>query len=111
MSLLSTRQKDSDQLMSEWSLAEIEARCPLMHHEYCADSKKGRARKLPTIRDKQQRSNNRKADRASRHNMGFEHPYDLTTMQAESKQIADYVVSVNKKPKKAKWVKREKPTK
>jgi hypothetical protein len=90
MSLLSTRQTDAAELLNDWTKADTEARCPLGHHEYCANSDRGRKRKLETIRTKQNKSCNRKADRASRHNTGFEHPYDMKTMWAESQQITDY---------------------
>lgn len=110
MSLHSTRQKETEALLNDWARADTEARCPMGRHEYCADSNRGRTRKR-MVSSKQNRSNNRKANFCSKHNVGFAHPYDITTERAENKQIMDYMLAVPKKKPKTKWVKREKPTK
>ena len=85
----STLQRDSEALLQAWAAADTEARCPMGHHEFCVKSNRGLERKR-VVRSRQNRAANRKANRASTHNVGFEHPYDLKTMQAESAQIADY---------------------
>ena len=109
MSKLSTRQLDSQALINEWARADTEARCPLMHHEYCADSTRGMARKPQTIRSKQNRSNNRKAQRNHTHNVGFEYRYDRRFMMEESWEITAYQAAyhVEKERKAAKRKKKE----
>lgn len=98
-SLFSCLQKDSEDLLQRWSMADTEYRCPPMRHEYCDDSNRGKERGQVTITSKQNRSNNRKANRAHKHNTGFEHPYDIETMQAESVQIASYARKTSKRNK------------
>ena len=98
-SLFSCLQKDSEDLLQRWASADTEHRCPPMKHEYCDNSKRGRERGQVTIRTKQNKSSNRRANRAHRHNTGFEHPYDIETMRAESHQITDYARKTSKRNK------------
>jgi len=101
-SLLSTRQRETEQLMKEWCDASVENQCPQNAHEYCAPSERGQPRKLNTVRTKQNRSTNKRADRTSKHNTGFEYKYDLRYMQEESHTIAQYTSAEAMKPKRRK---------
>jgi hypothetical protein len=98
-SLFSCLQKDSEELLQKWASADTVNRCPVGRHEYCADSERGRDQGRVTVASKQNKSNNRRANRAHQHNVGFEYPYDLETMQAESHQIADYARKTSKRNK------------
>ena len=101
MSKLSTLQRDSEDLINKWADASVRHQCPLMHHEYCAASKKGVPRKRSTIHTKQNKSCNRKAQRNHTHNVRFEYRYDKRYMQEESYQIADYVSAEVRRKKKS----------
>ena len=96
MSLHSTRQKETEALLNDWARADTEARCPMGRHEYCADSNRGRTRKR-MVASKQNRSNNRKANFCSKHNIGFKQKLTPSIERAEQEQIADYARSTGVK--------------